>query len=49
MLFLACFKVGGYLVPKINLFYALKYKYFINQCEKITNKSWVIDGTTIVK
>ena len=29
MLFLACFKVGRYLVPKINLFYALKYKYLI--------------------
>ena len=30
MLFLACFKVGRYLVPKITLFYMLKYKYFIN-------------------
>ena len=29
MLLLACFKVGRYLEPKINLFYALKYKYFI--------------------
>ena len=30
MLFLDCFKVGRDLVPKITLFYTLKYKYFIN-------------------
>ena len=47
MLFLACFKVGRYLVPKINLFHALKLGPQSKESANFFNKSWVIDGTMI--
>ena len=49
MLFLACFKVGRYLVPKINLFHALKLGPQSKESANFFNKSWVIDGTMIVE
>ena len=49
MLFLACFKVGRYLVPKINLFYTLKYKYFINHGLTTNPNKVGFDGTMIVE
>ena len=49
MLFLACFKVGRYLVPKITLFYTLKYKYFINHGLTTNPNKVGFDGTMIVE
>ena len=47
MLFLACFKVGRYLVPKINLFHALKLGPPSKESANVFNKGWVIGGTMI--
>ena len=49
MLFLACFKVGRDLVPKITLFYTLKYKYFINHGLTTNPNKVGFDGTMIVE
>ena len=49
MMFLACFKIGRYLASKINLFHTLKLGPLSKESANFFNKSWVIDGTTIVE